>query len=109
LKNDRDISGLRGGFKHNHSAVTRPLIPSSNSIFSKPSHTILPVDPSGPTDQQHKLVLHFNDIFQVDRAVALNILRDYSADLENNEKIVFVIMQVLYNYVSCWSPFLEVL
>ena len=47
--------------------------------------------------RQSALITRFNDMFAQDRLEAMETLRKFSDDYENNQRIVFAAMQV-------WSP-----
>ena len=44
--------------------------------------------------RQQSLITRFNDMFAADRLDAMDILRRYSDDHENNQRIVFSVLQV---------------
>lgn len=52
--------------------------------------------------RSQNLTTRFNDMFAQDRLDAMDILRRYSDDHENNQRIIFVVMQV-----SCQTLFLD--
>ena len=47
--------------------------------------------------RQQNLITRFNDMFAQDRLDAIDILRRYSDDYENNQRIVFAVIQVDWN------------
>jgi hypothetical protein len=57
-----------------------------------------PLDADNVTQRvrQQTLITRFNDLFAVDRLDALDILRRYSDDFENNQRIVFAVVQVSF-------------
>jgi hypothetical protein len=46
--------------------------------------------------RQQNLITRYNDMFTHDRLDAMEKLRLYSGDHENNQRIVFAVMQVYY-------------
>jgi hypothetical protein len=69
----------------------RSLSPAPRSL----SRTASSLDADDVTQRvrQQTLISRFNDIFAVDRLDALDVLRRYSDDYENNQRIVFAVIQ----------------
>uniref|UniRef100_A0A2C9KLZ8 Mitochondria-eating protein n=1 Tax=Biomphalaria glabrata TaxID=6526 RepID=A0A2C9KLZ8_BIOGL len=57
----------------------------------------LSIDDTIQRIRQQNLVARFNDMFAQDRLTTMDTLRRYSDDLENNQRIVFSIMQEAFN------------
>lgn len=72
-----------------------PLPLKSSIDLPRPSSPFIFDDVTQRVRQQN-LITRFNDMFAQDRLDAMDILRRYSDDHENNQRIVFAVMQVIY-------------
>ncbi|XP_060070228.1 mitochondria-eating protein-like [Ylistrum balloti] len=71
----------------------------SLSRYSYPLRTGSPLSFKDPVQKvrQHNLVSHWNDLFAGARLDALDTLRRYSDDNENNQRIIFIAVQEAYS------------
>lgn len=58
---------------------------------------VSPLSPNHCTQvvRQEALITRFNDLYLRDRLTAMDILRGYSDNYENNQRIIFAAVQVL--------------
>lgn len=76
-------------------APIRSLSPAPRRL-SRSLSSPLDADDVTQRVRQQTLITRFNDLFAVDRLDALDILRRYSDDFENNQRIVFAVVQVSF-------------
>ena len=87
----------------------RPLSRPS-SPFSRPSSPFALDDVTQRVRQQN-LITRYNDMFAQDRLDAMDTLRRYSDDHENNQRILHTTVQVEYALTTCkktWWIFVNI-
>ena len=78
---DLDLLPLRSSLKRSLSPLPRPTSPYLHDDVTQ-------------RVRQGALITRFNDMFAQDRLEAMDTLRKFSDDYENNQRILFTAMQV---------------
>ena len=76
------------------------LFQKYENIHFRTDPTSSPLSPKHCTQviRQDSLIKRFDDLYASNRLNAMDILRNYSCDYENNQRIIFAVVQV-----SIWS------
>ncbi len=96
LRWNKQLLGVPVGLCYANEKCVFRLGEPAQPVYRPLSRPASPLDIDDVTQRvrQQNLISRFNDLFTSDRLDALNVLMRYSDDHENNQRIVFAVMQV---------------